>query len=317
MKEYILGLDIGGTKISFAISTTRGEILNKTLLPTEVEKGPDYTINKIIKSIRNLLKSSNVSLSEVKGIGIGSPGPLDPVKGAILNTPNMPGWDGICLKEIFGREFNLPVILDNDANAAALGEKIFGAGKNIKDMFYFTVSTGIGGGLIINNRIYRGASFDAAEVGHTVILPDGPRCKCGKHGCLEALASGTAIAREARQRVKVKPSSLILELANHNKELISAEVVSRAAEAGDELANQIYQEAGRFLGIGVANVLNLINPEMVVIGGGVSLAGELLFKPVRESAKKEAFGRTYQACKIVPAKLGNEAGVLGAVSLVL
>jgi glucokinase len=317
MKRYVIGLDIGGTKISCVVGTRKGEILDKVTLSTEIEKGPDYTIKKIIGNVKDLLKGSNINLREVKGIGIGAPGPLDPIKGIILNTPNMPGWNGICLKEIFDREFNLPVILDNDANAAALGEKIFGAGKDIKDMFYFTVSTGIGGGLIIGGKIYHGASFDAAEVGHTVVLPDGPECKCGKHGCLEALASGTAIARNAREKLRTNPHSLILKLAENNIELVTAKIVSQAAKMGDKLANQIYQEAGRFLGIGVANVLNLINPQMVVIGGGVSYAGELLFKPVRESAKREAFARTYEVCPIVPSRLGEMVGDLGAVSLVL
>ncbi|MEA3328787.1 MAG: ROK family protein [Candidatus Omnitrophota bacterium] len=315
MKKYIIGLDIGGTKTSCVIGTKKGRILGKSLFPTETQKGSSQTLKRIIKNIKELLRRLDITLAEVEGMGIGAPGPLDPIKGVILNTPNMPGWNNVCLKEIFSRKFNLPVILDNDANAAALGEKIFGAGKDIGDMFYFTVSTGIGGGLIIGGKVYHGASFDAAEVGHTVVLVDGPKCKCGKRGCLEALASGTAIARKAKEKVKFEPSSLILKLAG-NSSSITARIVSQAAEKGDELAKQIFQEAGRFLGIGVANVLNLINPQMVVIGGGVSLAGELLFKPMKESAKKEAFGKTYQVCQIVPSKLKDKVGDLGAVSLV-
>ncbi len=317
MKRHIIGLDVGGTKISLIIATDAGRILVKTVIPTEVERGPEHTIKKIIAEIKGLLKEVKIKLQEVKGIGIGVPGSLDPIKGTILGSPNMPGWSGISLKDILNSEFGLPVILDNDANTAALGEKLFGAGRDIDSLFYFTVSTGIGGGFIINGKIHHGASFNAAEVGHMVILPDGPKCNCGKRGCLEALASGTAVARSAREKVKNNPSSLIMKLVDNDVELITARIVAEAAKEGDELAKQIYQEAGTFLGIGVANVLNLINPQMVVIGGGLSYSGSILFEPMRERARQEAFGRTYQVCQIVPSKLGNTAGCLGAVGLVL
>lgn len=316
MKKYIIGLDIGGTKISCVVGTGDGQILKRDVMPTEVEKAPEDTMKKAIGKIHKLLQSSRVELSDVEGIGVGAPGPLDPISGTILATPNMPGWNGVCLKEILGKEFGLPVVIDNDANAAALGEKKFGAGKEVNDLFYFTVSTGIGGGLIIDGRIYHGASFDAAEVGHMTILPDGPRCGCGKLGCLEALASGTAIARRAKEKIKGNPASLILKLAGDEIEAITAKVVAEAASKGDKLATLIWEEAARFLGIGVANVLNLINPQMVIIGGGVAKAGELLFKPVRESAAREAFGRTFESCKIVPSALGDMVGDFGAISLV-
>ncbi len=317
MKRHIIGLDVGGTKISCVIAVDTGKILAKTIILTEVEKGPEHTIKNIIAEIKALLKKIKITLQDVKGIGAGVPGSLDPINGTILGSPNMPGWKGISLKDILNNEFGLPVILDNDANAAALGEKIFGAGKDVDTLFYFTVSTGIGGGLIINGKIHHGASFNAAEVGHMVILPDGPKCNCGKRGCLEALASGTAIAKNAREKVKANPFSLIMKLANNNTELITAQIVAEAAKGGDELAKQIYQQAGTFLGIGVANVLNLINPQVVVIDGGVSYSGNILFEPLRKRAKQEAFGRTYQSCQIVPSKLGRMVGDLGAVSLVL
>lgn len=317
MKKYIIGLDIGGTKISCVIGTRAGQILDRARIPTEVERGPEPAIKKTIEKIHQLLKSSRVELGEVEGVGIGAPGPLDPVSGTILATPNMPGWNGVCLKEILGKEFEIPIVVDNDGNAAALGEKVFGQGKDVNNLFYFTVSTGIGGGLIIDGKIYHGASFDAAEVGHMTVLPDGPKCGCGKLGCLEALASGTAIARMAKEKVKDNPGSLILKLAGGGLNQINAGLVREAAEKGDVLAKEIWLEVGRYLGIGVANVLNLINPQMVIIGGGVAKAGELLFKPVRESAAKEAFARTYESCQILPSKLGDMVGDFGAISLVL
>lgn len=317
MKKYIIGLDIGGTKISCVIGTRGGQILNRATIPTEVERGPGPAIKKAIEKIHEILKSSGAELNEVEGMGIGAPGPLDPNSGTIFATPNMPAWNGVCLKEIFGKEFEVPIAVDNDANAAALGEKVFGAGKEVNGLFYFTVSTGIGGGLIIDGKIYHGASFDAAEVGHMTILPDGPKCGCGKQGCLEALASGTAIARRAKEKVKDNPGSLILKLVGGDLNLINASVVREAAAKGDILAKEIWEEAGRYLGIGVANVLNLINPQMVIIGGGVAKAGELLFRPMRESAAREAFGRTFESCKIVPSELGDMVGDLGAISLVL
>ncbi len=308
---YIIGIDIGGTKTSVSLGNAQGKIIIRTVLPSE---GVRSTLSQLKRIIRTYLKRYDQGLKRTRGIGITGPGPMDLKKGVLIKPPNMPAWRNVPLKRIFASSFALPVFVDNDANCAALGEKTFGAGKTVRDLFYYTVSTGIGGGLIINGDIYHGASSDAGEIGHSVIVPDGPRCNCGKRGCLEALASGTSIARIARK--KVTEGSLILKLAK-NKKKIDAEIVARAARKGDRLARQIYRQAAFYLGLSVTNVIHTINPEMIVIGGGVSKAGSILFKPLRNTVRKFSWPRPYRACKIVPAKLKDAVGDLGAISLVL
>lgn len=310
--SYIIGIDIGGTKTSVSIGTARGKILSRRVFPTEKV---EPTLAEVKGCIRSYLKKYAKGLKKVKGIGISCAGPMDPEKGLLINPPNMPTWRNVPLKRIFVRSFRLPVAVDNDANCAALAEKTFGAGRDAQDLFYYTVSTGIGGGLVIEGKVHRGVSFDAGEIGHSVILPQGPRCNCGKRGCLEALASGTAIARVARE--KVKKSSLILKLAGGKKKDINAVFVAQAAAKGDKLARAIYAQAAFYLGLSVTNVIQIVNPEMIVIGGGVSFAGPILFQPLIKTVRAHAWPRPYHSCKIVPAKLKEKVGDLGAISLLL
>lgn len=308
---YAIGIDIGGTKTSVSFGNTDGKIFRRTVFPT---KGAQTTLAQVKKIIRGYLKKYDKNLKKTRGIGISAAGPLDLKKGVLINPPNMPSWRNVPLKKIFSRSFALAVVVDNDANSAALAEQTFGAGKNMKNLFYYTVSTGIGGGLIINGEIYHGASFDAGEIGHSVVLPGGPKCMCGKCGCLEALASGTAIARIARE--KATKNSLILKLAGQKKN-IDAIIVAQAAKKGDRLARSIYQQAAFYLGLSVTNVIQIINPEMIVIGGGVSKAGKILFEPLIKIVRRYAWPRPYRSCKIVRAKLKDTVCDLGAISLVL
>ena len=309
--SYVIGIDIGGTKTSVSLGNAQGKILIRTIFPT---KGAQFTIGQVKRIIRDYLKKYDKALKKTKGIGISCAGPLDLKRGILIKPPNMPTWRNVPLKRIFSRSFALPVVVDNDANAAAVAEKTFAAGKKVNNLFYYTVSTGIGGGLIIDGKIYHGASYDAGEIGHSVVLPNGPKCKCGKHGCLEALASGTAIARIARERAT--KSSLILKLAGKKKD-IDAAIVAQAARRGDALAQAIYRQAAFYLGLSVTNVIQIINPEMVVIGGGVSKAGKILFQPLIKTVRQYTWPRPYRSCKIVRAKLKDRVGDLGAISLVL
>ena len=308
---YIIGIDIGGTKTSVSLGNPQGKILIRLVFPTE---DVSSTVNQAKRAIRAYLKKYDKSLKKTKGIGISCAGPLDLKKGILISPPNMPAWRNIPLKRIFSRSFALPVAIDNDANCAALAEKIFGAGKKVNNLFYYTVSTGIGGGLIISGEIFHGASYDAGEIGHSVILPDGPKCNCGKRGCLEALASGTAIGRIACE--KATKNSLILRLAGKKKN-IDAGIVARAAQKGDRLAKEIYHQAAFYLGLSISNVIQIINPEMIVIGGGVSKAGPLLFGPLLQTVRALSWKRPFRSCKIVRAKLKDEVGDLGAISLLL
>ncbi|MEA3493204.1 MAG: ROK family protein [Candidatus Margulisiibacteriota bacterium] len=289
----IIGIDLGGTKIAGVLATPSGKILMDVNIPTEAKKGKKTVINNIKKAIDMLISSKKV---KIKAIGIGAPGPILYEKGIVVEAPNLPGWKKVRLKEIFEKEYNVPVFVDNDANCAALAEAWFGAGKFAKHFLYMTVSTGIGGGIIINKKIYRGATGTAGEFGHMTINIDGPRCGCGHYGHLEAHASGTAMKK------KVGMEAVSVELA---------------ARQGDKKALKAIEETAHYLAIGIANLVNIFNPEMVVIGGGLSNMRELLFKPVRRDFKKYALTLPAKSVKIVKAKLGNQAGVLGAAALCL
>lgn len=308
---YIIGIDIGGTKTSVSLGSASGKVFIRRVYPT---KDAPSTLKEAKRIILAYLKEYDPGLKKTRGIGISAGGPLDLKRGILINPPNMPTWRNIPLKKIFYQSFHLPVAVDNDANAAALAEKIFGAGKNAENLFYYTVSTGIGAGIIVDGKIYHGASYDAGEIGHTIILPDGPRCNCGKRGCLEALASGTAIARIARK--KASRDSLILRLAG-KKENIDAGIVALAARRGDRLAKLIYRGCAFYLALSLTNVIQIFNPEMIIIGGGVSRAGEILFGPLKEYVRRFSWKRPYHSCKILPAKLKEVVGDLGAISLVL
>ena len=258
-----------------------------------------------------------MTTSQVAAVGVGAPGPLDIAAGVVIAPPNLPGWERVPLRQMLRDALSIPTYLDNDANAAALGEHRFGAGRGTRHMIYVTVSTGIGGGLILDGRLYHGASGVGGEVGHISVLPHGPLCGCGNRGCLEALASGTAIAREARERVNRGVPTLIAELAGGDPQQITARLVAEAAQRGDPEAQTILHTAMDYLGIGMASLVNLFNPQMIVIGGGLSKLGETLFEPVRRAIRRHAFQAAAQDVQVVPARLGDQVGVLGAAAVAL
>lgn len=299
-----IAIDIGGTKTEVALGNKKGEISQAKVIPAKADF--DSFLDSLFLIIGDFSRNK-----KIKGISIAAPGPLDPQSGMIFSSPNLQ-WKNVCIKKILGEKFNLPVVLENDANLAGLGESICGAGKDVSSLFYLTISTGIGGGFILDKEIYQGTSFDAAEIGHTIVLPKGPKCNCGRRGCLEALCSGSAIAKKAKQKVRGNPHSLILKLAANKKELITAQVVIQAVCQGDRLAREIWEETCYYLGIGIANMINLLNPQMVIIGGGVSRAGNILFKPLRKIVKQVGWKRAVKSCRIVKAKLKNP-GIVGAL----
>lgn len=286
------------------------KLLTYEVLATEVEKGPDDIIKRLISASHRVLEK--VGWNSIEGIGMAVPGPLDRVKKTINSPPNMPGWDNIPIGEIFEKEFSADAFIDNDANAAALGEAIYGAGKGASVVTYFTVSTGIGGGCVIKGHIFHGAGDNAAEFGHQKLDPFGPPCGCGRRGCLEALASGTAIARRAKELLPHNPQSLLWQIVEGDIEKVSARYVAQAASLGDVLSLRVFQEAGFWLGLGIANIINLFNPKVVILGGGVINAGELILKPARETAFQRAIPQLASIVEIVPAKLGELPGLYGA-----
>jgi glucokinase len=310
-KKYVIGVDLGGTKICGAFSDFEGNVLSMHTISTNAHEGENAVLGRIISVIEKVIEDSGKGIDEVKAIGIGSPGPLDSKRGIIIETSNLP-FKNFNLVQPIVDKYGVPTYLENDANVAAVGEYLFGAGKGTENMIYVTVSTGVGGGAILNGKLYKGSTSNALEVGHTTILPNGPKCGCGNYGCTEALASGTAIARQAREAVE---SGVHTGLSNYEK--VTSYEVFREAEKGDEVAADILENSLTYLGICVTNLISSFDPELVVIGGGVSKGGEIVFEKVKEVVKKRGLKAMVEACDIVPAGLGTDAGVMGAVALAI
>jgi glucokinase len=310
-KNFVIGIDLGGTKINGALADLDGKVLSKYTIPTNASEGEQAVLGRIFEVIEKVIESSNKSVEEIKAIGIGSPGPLDAKAGIVITTPNLPFRNFQLVKPVT-EKFNIPAYLDNDANVAAIGEYMLGAGKGTTNMVYITVSTGIGGGAILNGKIYRGSTSNALEVGHMTIVPDGPRCNCGNYGCIEAIASGTAIARQAREAIAAG-----VQTSLSSYEVVTSYEVYKEAQGGDEAARDILDRSFNYLGIAVANIIASFDPDMFVIGGGVSQMGSVLFDKVQQVVNKRCFKSMAENCRIVPAGLGTDAGVMGAVALAL
>lgn len=311
MKKYVIGVDLGGTKISTALSTVEGDVISNFVVPTKSIEGEEAVLNRVIGTVESVLEEGKVAIEDVEAIGIGSPGPLDAAKGVIITTPNLP-FKNYNLVQLLKDKFNVPVYLDNDANVAAIGEYMFGAGKGKKNIVYFTVSTGVGGGAVLEGNIYRGNTSNALEIGHITVNPDGPRCNCGNVGCLEAVSSGTAIGKRGKEAVATNVETSLKKYEN-----VTSFEVFKEAENGDEVSIEIIDNALNYLGIGVANSIVIFDPEMVIIGGGVSKAGNIVFDKVKSVVKKRCFKAMSESCEIVPAGLGTDAGVIGAVALAI
>lgn len=311
-KHYVV-IDLGGTQIRAALSTSPNQLHRAIRMETLADQGPDAVIQRIESAVR---QAAGEAWADVDAIGIVAPGPLDPWLGVILEAPNLPGWEDLPLKDRLSSSLSRPVVVGNDANLAALAEQRFGAGQGKRHMIYITVSTGIGGGVIIDNKLLLGVRGLAAEVGHMTLEPHGPACTCGNRGCLEALASGPAIARDARDRIAAGQASSILTLAGGDLQHIMAELVGRAATHGDPLAIELLQQAGFYIGLGIVNLMNLFNPGIIVVGGGVSRVGDLLFDPIRQTVQARIGHFYWEDCPIVPAALSDDVGLLGALAMV-
>ena len=308
----VLAIDLGGTKIFTAVISSKGQIIAKERCLTLADEGPKVVINRILSAIDHLLSQRNINLPQLDSISIAAAGAIDSEKGLVTSSPHLPGWHDVPLRGIVKEKYKVNTFLINDASAAALGEHHFGAGRGVNNLFLLTLGTGIGGGIIINGRLYSGVSGSAGEIGHTTIDVHGPRCDCGNTGCLEALVSGTAVAKEAIRRIRQGERSSLTEIVEGKIENITAEKVSLAAQGGDSLASEVILKAATYLGVGIANLVNIFNPEMIIIGGGIAKMGDLLLNPARQVVRERAFQLSAQAVRIVPAQLGDDAGVLGA-----
>src|SRR5436190_6676827 len=318
-RSFIIGVDLGGTKISAGALTEDGAHAHgMRSIATQAELGADGVVDRIVGLIEGVIldtiKETGASRKDFRGIGVGAPGPLDREKGIVVVAPNL-GWRDFPLSDRITKRLNLPVNLDNDANCATVGEWWLGAARGGTNVVGITIGTGIGGGLILNGELYHGSSDVAGEIGHTTIDVNGRHCKCGNYGCLEAYASGPAIATRAREAlVREDTASLLPSLVDGVLDNITAELVYDAAQRGDGLANEIVRDTARYLGAGIATLLNVINPDVVVIAGGVTAAGEALFGPLRTEVRRRAFKPAVEAARIVPAELPGTAGVVGAVA---
>ncbi len=315
--KYAFGFDLGGTKTAVGLVDKQGIVLFSRQMPTPLSSGPKTVCWKMKEMCLQIMAEAEISPQEVIGIGIGAGGPLDLDNGTLLSPPNLPGFNAFPLRAEIEKTTGMKVFLDNDANAAALGEKMFGAGRKADNLLYLTVSTGIGCGLILDGRLFHGFRWSAGEVGHMTLRPDGPKCNCGNRGCLEALSSGTGIAKLARKAVLKQRNSLILKLADDKIKKIDAEMVFRAEKLGDETAKVIVEEALMYLGIGIGNLITAFAPDMVILGGGLTRAGNRLFSRVRRTVRKRVKLVPVDLVPIVPAMLGEKVGIVGAASLVL
>lgn len=314
-KNKYIGVDLGGTKILTAAADEKGKIISEIKLPTETKLGMEKIKKNIFNSIYKVIEKGNLHKDEIRAIGVGSPGPLNTEKGIILNSSNLP-IKNMPIIDFLENEFNISARLENDANTAALGENVFGAGKDAKNLLYITISTGIGGGIIINNNIYYGQSGNAGEIGHIIINPNGPKCGCGNNGCLEAYSSGTAIKNMAEKKLKNNNKTLIYDLFKKGDE-ISAEIVAKAARKEDKIALDIYSKAAYYLGIGLANLVNIFNPEMIILGGGVMKAKDLFLPQAKEVFREKALKAPADLVKIREAELGDQIGVKGAIAVAM
>lgn len=309
-QSVFIGIDLGGTTLKAALVGPTGEIIQEKRIDTEL-RNPETLFKQVIDTALSLRDDKSAG-ARVAGIGIGIPGLVNRKTNRIEVMPNLPALSEIDITSELSSQTGLPVILDNDANAAAYGELQVGASRGRREVFFITMGTGIGAGLIINGQIYRGAAGFAGEFGHMTIDPEGIECACGNIGCLETIASGPNIVRRTRERLYRDRTSSLSRLAIPRDREFTAEDIARAAREGDEMAQVMMERTGMFLGIALAAVVNLLNVEMVVMGGGVMDAGDLILKPTIKETRRRAFPPSFNSCEIVIAKLGATAGMIGA-----
>lgn len=298
----LLGLDIGGTKSAAVIGDTDGTVLARVSAPTPRESWQE-AVALLCALCREVCHNQDVAVSDMAALGVSCGGPLDSATGIVYAPPNLPAWEAVPLKSLLQSEFGLPTRLENDANATALAEHRWGAGRGCRDMAFLTMGTGIGAGLILDGRLYRGRGDLAGEVGHAVVLPGGPLCPCGKRGCLEALASGTSLARMGRER--------------YGEAGLTAYNVCDRARAGDLIAESVIADVALYMGIGLANLLHTLNLERVVLGTLAVHAADLLLDPIRAAAEAHCWPRVWEGVSILPAALGDAAQDKAALAVAL
>ena len=316
MDANVIGVDMGGTKILSAVVNASGNILATAKIPTQAKDDTSIVIDRISDCIKEAFKKSEVSEGTIRAIGIGAPGPLDPETGVVIFAPNL-GWKDVPLKTELEERIGIPIFVDNDVNVGTLGEHTYGAGRGVQNLVGIFVGTGIGGGIILNGELFHGASKTAGEIGHIIVQEGGPKCGCGNRGCLEALASRTAMTKQLRNGILKKgKKSVITKLTDGDLQQIRSGTLAKALRSKDKLTQNVFRKATKYLGVGIGSIVNFLNPDMIVLGGGVVEALDKDFiKDIRKAAKKYALPDTLKGVQIVRAQLGDDAGVLGAAAL--
>jgi len=298
----VIGVDLGGTNLRTALVDKNGDVFDKVKAPTRAADGHAKVVQKLIENIKAQQDRALRNGKKIAGVGVGAPGVIRADTGVVVTSPNFPDWNNLPLKKELEAALGLPVTIENDANAAALGEQWRGAGRGITSMILLTLGTGVGGGIVLDGRIWPGADGMAGEIGHMTIIPDGRRCGCGNTGCLEMYASSRGIVMTYQER-------------SSRSKVVTSEEIYQAARDGDVLAGDVMKGMGRLLGIGIANLINIFNPEMIVIGGGVKDAWPFFIEATRAEIKKRAFEYPAARTQIVTSVLGDDAGMIGAAAL--
>jgi len=311
-QDLLLGVDVGGTKVAAGLVNADGEILSHQRVSMASDGPAERGLQAVLSAIAQVLPDG---ASAIAGIGICAPGPLDPKTGVILNPPNVPCWRNFPLAEEVRKKYSVPVKVDNDANAAALAETRWGAAKGYKIVFYATIGTGIGTGIILDGKIFHGRTGSAGEGGHVSIDYRGPMCRCGKPGCIEILASGTAIVRRARERLSSRTKSSLLEIAGGRAEAITGEMVGQAFSGGDQLATDLLTDTAEMLALWLSNMIDLLDPDVIVIGGGAAALYSPFFDRLRERIPQLTVNPHAGEIPIVSARYGSDSGIAGGAAL--
>lgn len=314
MSKYVIGIDLGGTNIKSAIFNTEFQKIHERSDPTEAAKGPGHVLNKIKEIVQEMMSSEGINQTSIKCMGMGIPGLLDPDEGLSIFSPNFPDWENIHVVNQMKNNFDFPVFIDNDVRVNMYGEWLFGAGIGYKNLVLITLGTGLGSGIVNDGKVFYGTTSSAGEIGHMNMYREGRPCRCGSSGCLGRYASAIGMVKTFTDKLEEGRSSTVLQWVGDDRTAITAQMISEAYDLGDSLAIEVMHETGKILGFGLSNVINLLNPEVIIVGGGMSAAGDRLLNSVRDTARNHALKLSSHACKIEQAKLGGQAGMIGAAA---
>lgn len=312
MSHNTIGIDLGGTNIKAAIFNNEFMTLTEKSIPTEAAKGPNHVMDRIIETIFEMIQITKLSLSDISCMGMGIPGLLDPYEGISIFSPNFPDWENIHVVNKMKAIFNFPTFIDNDVRMNLYGEWRYGSGIGYQNLMLITLGTGLGSGIINEGKVVYGKTSSAGEIGHMNMYREGRPCKCGSSGCLGRYVSAVGMVNTLIERLNEGQTSVIQEWVGQDPSKMTAKMISEAYDLGDQLAIEVMHDTGRLLGFGLSNVINLLNPEMIIVGGGMSAAGDRLLNIVRETTAKHALKLSSQACKIQEARLDGRAGMIGA-----